>query len=106
MDYLLVMMTLPATIPADDLARALIERRIMAGANIIPDVVTLYADDSGLHETRETIFLCRTLPEQIAAMRAFVETRTGEHEFEISALPVAAGNPLYTAWIRSMLPRP
>lgn len=100
MDYLLVVITLPARCPAAAVVRGLLERRVIAGANLLPDLLTWYADETGLHETREVLLLCRTLPEQVASIQPVITEQTGETEFEISVVPATAGNPRYTDWIR------
>jgi uncharacterized protein involved in tolerance to divalent cations len=96
MDYALVLMTLPASIPAGDLVCQLLEQRMIAGVNIIPDVATRYSDGSTLHDTRETIYFCRTIPDNVAALWAFVRAHTGEHDFEITVISASACNPIYS----------
>jgi periplasmic divalent cation tolerance protein len=101
--YALVLVTLPATIPAAALTVQLLEQRLIAGVNVLPDVLTRYRDTAGLQETRETLYVCRTLPEHIAALHAAIQALTGERDFEISVLAAEAGNPAYSAWIRRAL---
>lgn len=103
MDYAVVLITLPATIAAADLVRELLARRLIAGANIIPDLVTFYTDGGPSLTTRETLYLCRTQPHRVAALRAALVAITGEREFEISVLAAVAGNPPYTEWINRAL---
>jgi uncharacterized protein involved in tolerance to divalent cations len=103
MDYALVMLTLPAAIAADGVVRDLLARRLIAGANIIPDLATVYIDGGVPVATRETLYLCRTQPVHVAALRAAVAALTGERDFEISVLAALAGNPGYTTWINRAL---
>jgi uncharacterized protein involved in tolerance to divalent cations len=103
MDYALALVTLPSSVGADWLVRELLARRLIAGANIVPDLATLYVDDRLLVTTRETLYLCRTLPERIPALRAAIVELTGERESEISVLAATAGNPAYMAWITRAL---
>jgi uncharacterized protein involved in tolerance to divalent cations len=106
MEYALVLVTLPATITPEDLVRNLLARRLIAGANIIPDLATLYIDGGPPVATRETLYICRTQPDRIAALHAAIERHTGVRDFEVSVLPAAAGNPAYTAWITRALGAP
>lgn len=99
MDYVLVLLTLPASIAADGVVRDLLARRLIAGANIIPDVATTYSDGGPPLATRESLYICRTLPARVSAMRDAVAALTGERDFEISVLSATADNPLYAAWI-------
>jgi uncharacterized protein involved in tolerance to divalent cations len=103
MDYLLVFVTIPARLSAQDVVRALLDVRCIAGANAVPAVATWFRDETGLHETRETILFCRTLPEQLERLRAALRVQVGSDEFEISPIPITAGNPAYSAWVRSAL---
>ncbi len=103
MDYVVLLLTLPATCDAEGVVRELLAHRLIAGANIIPDLATIYVDDGPPISTRETLYLCRTQPQHIAAVRAAVEAYTGERDFEISVLAAAAGNPRYTLWINRAL---
>jgi uncharacterized protein involved in tolerance to divalent cations len=103
MDYALVLVTLPATIAPDGVLRDLLARRLIAGANVIPGLATLYVDGGAVVATRETLYLCRTQPRHVATLRAAIEACTGERDFEVSVLAAAAGNPAYTAWIARAL---
>jgi uncharacterized protein involved in tolerance to divalent cations len=103
MDYALVLLTLPASIPADGVVRDLLARRLIAGANVLPDVATTYIDGGPPVATRETLYICRTLPARVAIMRDAVADLTGERDFEISVLSATAGNPPYAAWITRAL---
>ena len=103
MDYLLALVTVPARLAAEDLVHALLTQRCIAGANALPDVVTWYRDAEGLHETRETLLLCRTLPDQLDHLRALLRTQVGDDDFEISPIPITAANPPYAAWVRRAL---
>jgi periplasmic divalent cation tolerance protein len=103
MDYALVLVTLPATVGADDVVRDLLARRLIAGANIIPDLATMYVDGGPLVTTRETLFICRTQVEHAEAIRAAIEEHTGERDFEVSVLAATAGNPGYADWVARAL---
>jgi uncharacterized protein involved in tolerance to divalent cations len=103
MDYALVLMSLPATVAAEGVVRELLARRLIAGANIIPDLATLYVAGGPPATTRETLYFCRTQPRQIAALRDAIFALTGERDFEISVLAATAGNPAYVEWINRAL---
>jgi periplasmic divalent cation tolerance protein len=103
MDYLLVFVTIPGRLAAVEVVRALLDARCIAGANIIPGTVTWYRDDVGLHETRESLLFCRTLPAQVERMRATLREQVGDDDFEISSIPIEAGNLAYSAWVRRVV---
>ena len=103
MDYLLVLVTVPARLDAEQLVRELLTRRCIAGANILPGAVTLYRGSDGIAPTRETLLLCRTLPEHIEQLRVALRAQVGDDDFEISPLPIQSGNTAYTAWVQRAL---
>ncbi|MEO7001823.1 MAG: divalent cation tolerance protein CutA [Ktedonobacterales bacterium] len=103
MDYLLALVTVPAHFAAEELVRALLVKQCIAGANILPAVATWYRDAEGIHETRETLLVCRTLPEHLGHLRAIIRAQVGDDDFEISPMPIQAANAAYAAWIHRAL---
>jgi uncharacterized protein involved in tolerance to divalent cations len=106
MDYALVLVTLPATVAAEPVVRDLLARRLIAGANIIPNLATIYIDGGPPVAMHETLYLCRTQPEHVDAIRLAIEAHTGEREFEVSVVAATAGNSRYAAWIARALASP
>lgn len=103
MDYLLVVVTVPARLDAEQLVRELLTQRCIAGANILPNLVTLYRGAEGIAETRETLLLCRALPKHVEPLRAMLRAQVGDDDFEFSLIPIQAGNAAYTAWVQRAL---
>ncbi|MBA3827157.1 MAG: divalent cation tolerance protein CutA [Ktedonobacterales bacterium] len=103
MDYLVVLVTVPARIGVVSLVQALLVQRSIAGANVLPAVATWYRDAQGIHETQEALLVCRTHPTCLAALREGIRAVVGDDDFEISPLPVQAANSAYTAWIQQAL---
>jgi periplasmic divalent cation tolerance protein len=103
MNYCLVQVTLPASIPSVELVQHLLEKRLIAGVNIVPDLLTYYLAHGEIQETRETLYLGRTTSDCINTLRVEIEEKTGEHDFEISVILVRSGNPVYEHWIQQAL---
>jgi periplasmic divalent cation tolerance protein len=88
---------------AEDIARAVLDKRLCACVNVIPGVVSLYWWQGGLCRDAEATLLMKTrtalVPELTRALRAV-------HPYdvpEVIALPIDAsiGNPAYLAWVRA-----
>jgi periplasmic divalent cation tolerance protein len=95
----LIYVTAPDRETALDLARGLLERRLIACANVFDGVTSLYWWQGQLEETPEAVMIAKTTsdkaPEVIDAIRDV-------HPYDcpcIVALPITAGNPDFLNWI-------
>ena len=99
MDATLVLMSAPSEEAARALGRALVEARLAASVNIAPGIASLYWWRGELREAAEALVYAKTRADLADRVVAFVKAR---HPYDcpaILALPVAAGNPDYLAWI-------
>ncbi len=84
---------------AERIARALLEERLIACANILDGLLSLYRWQGELARDRETLLLVKT---RRPLVEAVIRTVRAEHSYEcpcITFLPLAAGDPDYLAWI-------
>ena len=98
-DVRLVLVTAPDEPTAERLARSLLEARLVACANLVPAVRSLYWWQGAIEEGRETLLVLKTTTAQLDALTAAVER---EHPYdcpEVLALPVAAGSDAYVRWL-------
>ncbi len=82
------------------LARALVERRLAACANLLPGVRSVYRWKGRVEEARETLLVLKTTAARVPALHAAVREL---HPYEIPegiALPVAAAIAAYAGWVR------
>lgn len=86
---------------ARDLAHALIERRVAACVNLIPNLTSIYRWQGAVEEATEVLLLIKTTSEQLSG----VETALRElHSYEVPellALNVEAGSRAYLDWLVS-----
>ena len=84
---------------AERIARALVERRLAACVNVVPNVVSVYRWKGAVEKDEEHLLVIKTRAERLEALRqALVELHPYEVP-ELVALPVEAGHAPYLAWL-------
>ena len=81
------------------IARAVVEERLAACANVFQPITSIYWWDGKLQEEGETSFILKTRADLVDALTQRVKAL---HSYTcpcVVALPVAAGNPDFLAWI-------
>lgn len=99
MDCRLVYTTFPDRTAAEEAACALLERRLIACANILPGMVSLYRWEGKTERAEEVVMLLKTTAARADAVVAAVAAL---HPYEVPAiviLPVAGGGAPFLAWI-------
>lgn len=95
-----VFSTFPDAVTARTVCAALVSERVVACANILPSIISLYRWEGELKEDPETLAILK-LPAE--GFNALEEKLTALHPYEVPeivALPVAAVNSAYLAWVR------
>lgn len=105
-DVALVLVTGPAPETLESIARTLIEERLIACANVLPGVSSIYRWESSIEEAPEALVILKTTDARLEAL----ERRIAElHPYdvpEILALDVARGHEAYLAWVRGCVTPP
>lgn len=100
-DALLVLSTCPDQETAEIIGRALVEKRLVACANILPGITSLYRWRETLERTTEVLLLLKSRQSAYAALEAEVK-RLHPYELpEIVAVSLAGGLADYLAWINT-----
>ncbi|QRG06594.1 divalent-cation tolerance protein CutA [Xanthobacter dioxanivorans] len=102
----LVYSTFPSREAAEEVARALLDARLVACANILPGMVSLYRWEGAIARADEVVLLLKT-----SAARAgeVVEAIRARHPYEVPAilvLPVDGGSPAFLGWIAAEVEEP
>lgn len=88
------------------LARALVQDRLVACANVIDGATSVYWWEGEVRDAPEALMVAKTRTENVEAVIARVKA---EHSYScpcVVALPIEAGNPAYLDWIQAeTLPR-
>jgi periplasmic divalent cation tolerance protein len=96
--YSLAMTTVGSAAQADELAAALVERRLAACVQLTP-IVSHYVWDGAAQRSSETLLLIKTAAAQMAELRAFVEAHHPYDTPELIEVPIVSGLPAYLGWI-------
>jgi periplasmic divalent cation tolerance protein len=84
---------------ATALARALVERRLVACVNVVPGVRSIYRWEGEIHEDAEVLLVMKTSADRLPALTAAVQELHSYDVPELVALPVEAGSEPYLDWI-------
>ena len=100
-DTALVYVTAPTQDEALRLARLAVEERLAACANVLGPITSVYWWDGKLNQDPEVALVLKT---RAGLVEALTERLKAAHPYEVPcvvALPIAAGNPDFLAWIRA-----
>jgi periplasmic divalent cation tolerance protein len=93
--------TAPDAEVAARIARALVEERLAACANLVPQLRSIYRWQGRVEDASEVLMLIKTRADRVAAL---AERLRALHPYELPelvVLPVAAGLDAYLDWVRA-----
>lgn len=99
-DVLLVLCTAPAD-AAPKLAQAIVEARLAACVNVLPDVQSFYWWNGSLESSREVQMLMKTTRDLYEKLESFIRANHPYTVAEVLALEIAQGSAPYLDWVRS-----
>jgi len=98
-EVLLVFSTFPDAETAARIARALVTERLVACANIMPPVQSIYCWKGNIEEATEVLVLFKTKADSYGAFEARFHQLHPYDVPEIIAVPVSAGLHNYLRWV-------
>ncbi|MBV9792668.1 MAG: divalent-cation tolerance protein CutA [Actinobacteria bacterium] len=98
-DYLQVQTTTDSRPEAMELARAAVESRLAAGAQVAGPMTTTYWWDDGVERAEEWLVMFKLPADRYEELAALLTERHSYDEPEIVALPILRGSPGYLGWI-------
>lgn len=101
MGYCVINCTTASKSNALEIASYLIENRLAACVNIVPNIVSVYKWENRIIEGQEFLMIIKT---KESLFRKVEKAITERHEYElpeIVAMPVIKGNREYLKWLRS-----
>jgi periplasmic divalent cation tolerance protein len=98
-DYIVVYVTAPQD-EAVDLAKTLVEERLVACVNLVPGLRSIYWWQGKVEDEPEVLCIMKTRSNLFESLRDRVRELHSYEVEEIIALPILAGNPPYLDWIR------
>ena len=81
------------------IARHLLSRRLIACANLVPQIRSLYTWKGKIADEKECLMLLKSSRKLFPALQAEIEKLHSYSVPEIIALPVIDGSPNYLDWI-------
>lgn len=105
-DKIVVLVTTSGVRQAKKIARALVEGRLAACANLIEPVRSIYRWEGKLAEDRECLLIIKTTRGRFEEVRACVEKLHSYSVPEVIALPIVDGAANYLNWIAESVGQP
>ncbi|MGQ9731299.1 MAG: divalent-cation tolerance protein CutA [Candidatus Zipacnadales bacterium] len=98
-EYVVVMVTAPTMEEAKRIARQLLERRLIACANLLPRATSLFWWQDQIDEVEEVVMVMKTRRELFDEVVSVVSEVHSYQICEVIALPILKGNIAYLNWI-------
>ncbi|MDJ0864524.1 MAG: divalent-cation tolerance protein CutA [Myxococcota bacterium] len=91
--------TAPDAEVAERIARALVEERLVACANLLPNMRSIYRWEGRVEESAEVLLVLKTRADRVAALADRIREIHPYDVPELIALPVEAGLEAYLGWV-------
>lgn len=95
----LVYTTYPSVVEAERAARALVERRLAACANVLPGTISHYRWQGAIERAEEAVMLVKTRASLAEQVRAAVREAHSYDTPAILVIPIESVDQGYFAWI-------
>jgi periplasmic divalent cation tolerance protein len=100
-DYIVVLVTAPVD-KGPDIARHVVDARLAACANIVPEVRSIYRWQGRIEDDRECLLVMKTERSAFDALAAAIRSVHPYSVPEIIAVPITAGSSSYLDWIAAV----
>ncbi|MBC7260044.1 MAG: divalent-cation tolerance protein CutA [Chloroflexi bacterium] len=99
MKPMIVFVTAATADEATGIARALVEERLAACANIVSPIVSVYRWEGQVQEDREVLLIIKTTDTRLPALIQRVKALHSYQVPEVIAMPIADGSADYIRWL-------
>ncbi|XP_030382067.1 protein CutA homolog [Scaptodrosophila lebanonensis] len=96
--------TTPDKESAKNLARSIIELKLAACVNIVPQIESIYMWEGKVNEDNEYLLMIKTRTERVDDLTKHVRENHPYSVAEVISLPIENGNTPYLNWIASTVP--
>jgi periplasmic divalent cation tolerance protein len=100
MDYSVILTTTPNIDEAKEIAHTLVEKKLAACVNIIPNVSSIYCWQDKIVDDEEYILVIKTRKEHYKAVKKTILAMHSYELPEIILLPIKDGYKNYLNWIK------
>ena len=101
--FVIVLVTTPDKSTARKLARAALEAKLIACANIIPQIESHYWWQGKVEQGKELLLLLKTTSTRVDALERLVVSLHPYDTPEFVVLSITRGNARYLAWLNNSL---
>ena len=98
--YVVVLTTLPVDADPSQFAASLVEDRVAACVNILPEMRSVYRWESGIEDERERQIVIKTTSSCLVALWERVRELHPYEVPEFLVIPVIDGSDAYMKWVR------
>lgn len=98
-DAIVVFITTANRLNAERLARILVERRLAACVQIVPEIISVYRWQNAVQADAEVLLLVKTVREKFAMLETAVRANHSYDVPEILAVPAAEVSAPYLNWL-------
>src|SRR6267378_7628957 len=103
--FAIVLITLPDLKTARALAKAALQAKLIACANLVPKVESHYWWQGKIESDAEVLLVLKTSKPKLAALEKLILARHPYDTPEFLVLPLSAGSKKYLDWLESSLGR-
>jgi len=98
-DYVVVFVTASSNEEAERIATELLERKLVACANLAPHVTSLFWWEGKIDRAEEVLIIMKTLRARLEEVTEAVVAAHSYEVCEVIALPIEGGSVPYLRWI-------
>lgn len=98
-EYILIFITTGSIQEAEMLSKVLVEKKLAACGNIVPEVRSVFSWQGNLETEQETLLILKSRFALFSEIMTVVKSLHSYDEPEIIALPILAGSESYLDWI-------
>ena len=98
-DFSLALVTAPDLKTARRLARAALQKRLVACANLIPKIESHYRWKGKIERGSEVLMILKTTTAKLAALEKLIVSKHHYDTPEFLVLPISRGNKKYLDWL-------
>ncbi|UCH91296.1 MAG: divalent-cation tolerance protein CutA [Nitrospirota bacterium] len=102
MDEIVVLVTVGSEAEAANIARALVEKRLVACVNILPGVRSIFQWEGKVTEESECLLVAKTVSQVFEQVATAVKSLHSYSVPEVIALEIQHGLPEYLSWVRDI----
>ena len=100
-EVLILVCTCPDAATARRLAGGLLERKLAACVNILPEIRSMYRWQGELHDDSEALMVVKTVHQAYAEVEAWLLQHHPYDVPEVLAVQVQAGSAAYLEWVQN-----